>query len=77
MDKKKLDNASCLRMCRNIFMYAWRAFELISVEDYLEGEKKASCKHEFIHGKVYAMAGASEAHNRIAGNVFAQILFLA
>ena len=54
-------------------MYASRAFELISVEDYLEGEQKASCKHEFIHGKVYAMAGASEVHNRIAGNVFAQL----
>ena len=54
-------------------MYASRVFELITVEDYLEGEKKASCKHEFIQGKVYAMAGASEAHNRIAGNVFAQL----
>ncbi len=54
-------------------MYASRAFELISVEDYLEGEKNTSFKHEFIHGKVYAMAGASETHNRISGNVFAQL----
>jgi len=40
----------------------------ISVEDYLEGERIARRKHEFIAGTVYAMAGATTNHNRIATN---------
>lgn len=44
--------------------------EKISVEDYLEGEKVSQIKHEYIYGAVYAMAGASRNHNRIAGNFF-------
>ena len=45
----------------------------ISVEDYLEGEKGSDIKYEFINGEVYAMAGASDNHNRIAGNLFAAL----
>ncbi len=41
--------------------------------DYLEGEKNSTVRHEFIDGEVYAMAGAGEAHNLIAGNVFARL----
>ena len=37
----------------------------ISIEDYLEGEKIAKVRHEFIDGEVYAMAGTSKHHNRI------------
>lgn len=37
----------------------------ISVEDYLESEKTSSVKHEYVCGEVYAMAGASDNHNRI------------
>ena len=44
----------------------------LSPEDYLAGEPLAQIKHEYVDGEVYAMAGASEAHNRIAGNVFYQ-----
>ena len=43
----------------------------ISPEDYLEGEKFAELRHEYVDGYVYAMAGASDDHNRIAGNIFA------
>lgn len=39
----------------------------ISVEEYLEGEKLASAKHEFVDGDVYAMVGVSAAHNLISG----------
>lgn len=39
-------------------------------EDYLAGEEAASVKHEYVDGEVYAMSGASEKHNRIAGNAF-------
>ena len=45
----------------------------ISVKDYLEGEKISSVKHEFVNGEVYAMAGASDNHNRISGNIFAAL----
>lgn len=38
--------------------------------DYLQLEETASSKHELVGGEIYAMAGASERHNRIAGNIF-------
>ncbi len=40
----------------------------ISVRDYLEGEQCAKRKHEYLEGFVYAMAGATNLHNRIATN---------
>ncbi len=40
----------------------------ISPEEYLEGEKISLVKHEYIQGQVYAMAGASDAHNLITTN---------
>ncbi|HYN79752.1 MAG TPA: Uma2 family endonuclease, partial [Lamprocystis sp. (in: g-proteobacteria)] len=42
----------------------------ISVEEYLQGEPASPIRHEYIAGQVFAMAGAGEAHNRIAGNLF-------
>ena len=42
----------------------------ISVKDYLEGEKISPVKHEYVEGEVYAMAGTSDNHARIAGNIF-------
>lgn len=44
---------------------------LISVADYLESELTAKVRHEYVAGQIYTMAGASEAHNIIAGNIFA------
>ena len=41
----------------------------ISVEDYLEGEKFSSVKHEYIEGEVYGMAGTSNNHSRISINL--------
>lgn len=41
--------------------------------DYLEGEVHSTVRHEFVDGEIYAMAGAGEAHNLIAGNVFARL----
>ena len=46
----------------------------ISAEDYLEGEKNSPIKHEFIYGEVYAMAGTTDNHNRIALNISARLL---
>ncbi|MEM8719126.1 MAG: Uma2 family endonuclease [Cyanobacteria bacterium P01_G01_bin.39] len=44
---------------------------LITVEEYLKLEQDAEICHEYVAGQIYAMAGASEAHNLIVGNVFA------
>jgi len=41
---------------------------LITPEEYLEGEELADKKHEYVHGEVYAMAGAEDAHVMITGN---------
>lgn len=46
----------------------------LSVKDYLEGEKINPVKHEYVEGEVYAMAGASDKHNMIAGDIYAALL---
>ena len=47
-------------------MTAAKQIELVSVEDYLAGERVSTEKHEYTGGYVYAMAGARTQHNRIA-----------
>lgn len=42
----------------------------ISEADYLAGERDGLVRHEYVAGQVYAMAGASERHGRISGNLF-------
>ncbi|MBV9170596.1 MAG: Uma2 family endonuclease [Chloroflexi bacterium] len=46
----------------------------LSVDDYLALERTTGVKHEYVLGQVYALAGASENHNRIAANVLAALL---
>jgi Uncharacterized protein conserved in cyanobacteria len=46
------------------------AHQLLSEDDYLQQEAAAAIRHEFVGGDAHAMGGASERHNRIAGNVF-------
>jgi len=41
----------------------------VPVSEYLEGELAGEVRHEYVAGEVFAMAGASEAHNLIALNV--------
>ena len=38
----------------------------VSPTEYLEGEELADCKHEYLNGVVYAMAGGTYRHSRIA-----------
>ena len=45
----------------------------MTVEEYLAMEDASTEKHEFIGGEVYAMAGASFAHNQIASNAHGEI----
>ncbi len=47
--------------------------DALSPDEYLAGEQQATVRHEYVSGDVYAMAGAGEQHNRIAGNVFFQL----
>ena len=42
---------------------------LVTVEEYLEGERKSEVRHEYVAGDIYAMAGASRTHNIIALNI--------
>jgi Uma2 family endonuclease len=42
----------------------------LSFADYLAYEQRGDIRHEYVAGYAYAMAGASEAHNRIAGNLY-------
>lgn len=45
----------------------------VTVEQYLEMERKSEVRHEYVDGKVIAMAGESPTHNRIAGNIYRQL----
>jgi Uma2 family endonuclease len=46
----------------------------LTPEAYLEMEAISDLKHEYIAGKIYAMAGATDTHVTIAGNIFALLL---
>lgn len=45
----------------------------LTPEEYLELETQSAVKHEYIDGEVYAMAGTTDTHNTIAGNLFTLI----
>ncbi len=43
----------------------------LTPEEYLQLESTSQIKHEYLNGDVYAMAGASDGHVTVAGNLFA------
>ena len=43
----------------------------LTPESYLAIERRSELKHEYYAGEMFAMTGASEEHNLIAGNIFA------
>jgi Uma2 family endonuclease len=47
---------------------------LLSIAEYLAGEKLAEVKHEYLGGVVHAMAGASNRHNMIASNFLGALI---
>jgi len=50
-----------------------RSDQVISVEDYLEAEKDSPIRHEYVDGYIYAMAGASDRHNRASLNLASRL----
>lgn len=46
-----------------------------SIEEYLLIENASIEKHEFYNGKIKKMAGAKPAHNIIAANIIAELIF--
>ena len=54
-------------------MSSAQQFKPTSVNDYLEGELLAKNKHEYVDGRVYAMSGAKNVHNRIASRVLGSL----
>ena len=49
------------------------AHHRISEADYLQGERLAETKHEYLDGDAYAMAGASENHNLLSLNMASEL----
>lgn len=45
--------------------------DLMSSGDYLAGENDGNVRHEFVNGRIFAMAGGSERHNIIKLNIAA------
>lgn len=54
-------------------MIATPSYDYISPAEYLQEEESSPIKHEYRQGQVYAMAGASNTHVVITGNVFAML----
>ncbi len=45
----------------------------LTPEEYLALERKATIKSEYLNGQMYAMSGATRAHNLVCGNVFGEL----
>ncbi len=52
-------------------------YPLLSIQEYLSLEEASELRHEYVEGYIYAMAGGSSHHNRIALNIAAHFLNLA
>lgn len=46
---------------------------LLTEEEYWYGEENSPIRHEFFEGQIYAMAGATERHNDVAGNILVSL----
>ena len=45
----------------------------VSPDEYLRLERQAEYKNEYLNGEIFAMSGASEAHNLATGNIFGEL----
>ena len=57
----------------NILNEAPLQYNYISAEEYLQRELQSTEKHEYYRGEIFAMGGASFAHNDIFSNLFGDI----
>ena len=55
-------------------MGAPQPIRTLSVDQYLAVERDADVRHEYVEGELFAMAGASRAHNLLTLNVAAALL---
>lgn len=46
----------------------------MSVSDYLKQEKISPVRHEYVDGVIHQMAGTSDTHNLIAGDIYANLI---
>jgi Uma2 family endonuclease len=60
----------CFRYYEDSNLIASRQQIQLSSAEYLQLDADSPIKHEYIDGYVYAMAGATDAHITIAGNLF-------
>ena len=49
------------------------AYAYLTQEEYLAFEREADIKHEYCNGQLYAMSGASRAHNLISLNIAGEL----
>lgn len=54
-------------------MTALPSKKYVSPEEYLEIERAALDKHEYLNGEIFAMSGAKLGHVRICGNIAASV----
>ncbi len=47
--------------------------DLLTPEEYIAGELRSEIRHEYLAGRVYAMAGTSVNHNHIASNFLIEL----
>ncbi|MGB3637010.1 MAG: Uma2 family endonuclease [Rivularia sp. (in: cyanobacteria)] len=46
------------------------AINFLTIDEYFKLEQTSQIRHEYVDGEVFAMAGASEEHNLITGNIY-------
>jgi Uma2 family endonuclease len=54
-------------------MLAQQVMPFVTEEDYLEMEAASSIRHDYVEGYIYAMAGGTKSHNKIAINIGAAL----
>ena len=54
-------------------MSSLAAQTILTPEEYLVSERKATVKSEYIHGEILAMSGASLAHTRITADIVTEL----
>ncbi|NEV61240.1 Uma2 family endonuclease [Thiorhodococcus minor] len=50
-----------------------QALPRLTPPEYLQWERRQETRHEYVGGEIFAMTGASRAHNLICGNTFAAL----